>query len=134
MGAIDAATIKWSKAQFQSRQSGLAAPPTPSTPSTSTPSSSTSGVTLEDIMAQLQCMDAHLDTLSDKLCQVNTRVGCIARCQAVIGGFVASPPPTPQASEDEDDDEDDDDDDDATAFDDEDNGNATSSSADEMST
>ena len=53
MGAIDAVTIKWSEAQFQSRQSGSTAPPTPSAPSTSAPSSSTSGVTLRDIMAQL---------------------------------------------------------------------------------
>ena len=37
------------------------------------------GVTLEAIMAQLVCMDARLDTLSDELCQVNTRVGRIAR-------------------------------------------------------
>ena len=29
-------------------------------------------------MAQLVCMDARLDTLSDELCQVNTRVGRIA--------------------------------------------------------
>ena len=30
-------------------------------------------------MAQLMCMDAHLDTLSDELCQVNIRVGRIVR-------------------------------------------------------
>ena len=30
-------------------------------------------------MAQLKCMDARLDTLSDELCQVNTSVGRIAR-------------------------------------------------------
>ena len=41
-------------------------------PSTFAPSSLTSDVTLEAIMAQLQCMDACLDTLSDELCQVNT--------------------------------------------------------------
>ena len=76
--AIDYATVKWSEAQFRLRWCGMAAPPTPSTPSTSTPSSSTSGVTLEDIMVQLQRMDACLDTLSDELCQVNTRVGRIA--------------------------------------------------------
>ena len=85
-------------------------------------------------MVQLQHIYARLDILSDELYQVNTYVGRITQHQAVMGGFVASPPPTPEASEDEDDDEDDDDDDDATAFDDEDNGNATSSSADEMST
>ena len=38
-----------------------------------------SGVTLEDIMAQLQRMDAHLDTFNDELCHMNTRVGRIAR-------------------------------------------------------
>ena len=49
-------------------------PPASSAPSTSTPSS-TGGVTLEAIMAKLVRMDARLDTLSDELCQVNTRVG-----------------------------------------------------------
>ena len=78
MCAIDYATIKWSEAPFRSRRSSTTAPPTPSAPSTSTPSSSMNGVRLEDIMAQLQCMDACLDTLSDGLCQVNTRVGHIA--------------------------------------------------------
>ena len=39
----------------------------PAVPSTSTPSSSNGGLTLETIMAQLQRMDAHLDTLSDEL-------------------------------------------------------------------
>ena len=71
-------------------------------------------------------MDARLDILSNELCQVNTRVGRIARRQAVMGGFIDSPPPAPEASED--------DDDDATAFDGEDDGNASSSNADEMST
>ena len=49
-----------------------------SAPSTSTPSSSASGVTLKAVMAQLKCMNSRLDTLSDELCQVNTRVGRIA--------------------------------------------------------
>ena len=53
MCAIDYAAIKWSVVQFRSRQSGMVAPPTPSTPSTSTPSSSVVGVTLDSIMAQL---------------------------------------------------------------------------------
>ena len=78
MCAIDAATIKWSKVQLRSRRSGTVAPLTSSAPSTSAPSSSVGGVTLDAIMAQLQCMDARLDTLSDELCQVNTRVGRIA--------------------------------------------------------
>ena len=37
-----------------------------------------SDVTLKDIMAQLMRMDARLDTLSDELCQVNTRVEEVA--------------------------------------------------------
>ena len=49
-------------------------------------------------------MDARLDTLSDELCQVNTRVGRIAQRQACLGGFVESPSPSLEASEDEDDD------------------------------
>ena len=116
MGAINTATIKRSETQFQLRRSESAAPPTPSTSSTSAPSSSTSNVTLKDIIAQLQRMDARLDTLSDELCQVNTRGGRIAQCQAIMGSFIASPPPTPEASDDEDD------------------GDASSSSADKMST
>ena len=47
-------------------------------------------------------MDAHLDTLSDELCQVNTRVGRIAWRQACLGGFTASPSPSPKASVDKD--------------------------------
>ena len=49
--------------------------------------------------------DSRLDTLNDELCQVNTRVGCIAQRQAVMGGFTASSSPSPQASEDESDDD-----------------------------
>ena len=57
-------------------------------------------------------MDAHLHTLSDELCQVNTRVGRIARRQARLGGFIESSSPSLEVSEDEDDDGDSDDDDD----------------------
>ena len=103
----------------------MVALPTPSAPSTSTPSSSVGGVTLDAIMTQLQCMDAHLDTFSDELCQVNTHVSHIARWQACLGGFVESPSPPPEAFEDDDDSDSDDDDED---------GDASSSSADEMST
>ena len=110
----------------------MAAPPTPSTPSTIAPSSSMSGVTLEDIMAQLQCMDAHLDTLNDELCHVNTCVGRITRRQAEIGGYTM--PSTLVASTDESDGSDDADDDNATASNDEDDGDASSPSNDEMST
>ena len=83
-------------------------------------------------MAQLQHMDAHLDTLSMELYQVNIRVGRIARRQATMGGYApeASPsPPPPVASDSEDEDNDDGEDDDAS---DDDDGDA--SSTDEMST
>ena len=59
-------------------------------------------------MAQLKHMDARLDTFSDELCQVNTCIGRIARRQAVISGFVASPSPSLEASADEDGDDEDD--------------------------
>ena len=77
--AIDAATVKYSEAQFRSRQTDSVAPPSRSTPSRFTPSSSTSDMSLGDIMAQLECMDARLDTLSTELYQVNVRVGRIVR-------------------------------------------------------
>ena len=89
-------------------------------------------------MAQLQCMDACLDTLSTKLYQVNVSVGRIARQQAIMGGFAseASPPPPLVAFdsdfEDEDDDDGDDNDgDDNDAFDDDDR---DANSTDKMST
>ena len=69
-------------------------------------------------------MDACLDTLSDELYQVNTRVSRIARWQARLGGFVESPSPPPEASGDDDDSDDDDDED----------GDASSPGDDEMST
>ena len=86
-------------------------------------------------MAQLQHMDARLDTLSTELYQVNVHIGRIARRQAIMGGFSpeASPPPPSVASdsdfEDEDEDDDDGDDDDASNDDD-----GDASSTDEMST
>ena len=79
-------------------------------------------------MVQLQRLDAHLDTLFTKLYQVNIRVGCTARRQSRLGGFVESPFPSLEAfetSEDDDDFDDNDDDDD---------GGASSSGIDEMST
>ena len=84
-------------------------------------------------MAQLQCMDARLDTLFTELYQVNVHVGHIARRQAIMGGFSpeASPPPPPVASDSDSEDEDGDDSDDDDASDDDD-GNA--SSTDGMST
>ena len=80
MCAIDHATIKRSEEQFRLRRSGTVASPTPSAPSISASYSFTRRVTLEDIMTQLQHMDARLYTLSDELCLVNTCVGRIARC------------------------------------------------------
>ena len=136
MGAIDAGTVKHSQARFHSRRFDRAAPPTHFAPSTSTPSSSTSNVTLDDIMTQLQLMDTRLDTFSDKSCQVNTRVGHIARRQAEMGDYTV--PSTLVASTNERDGfgsaDVAEDDDDAIASDDEDDGDASSSSADEMST
>ena len=87
-------------------------------------------------MAQLQHMDARLDTLSTELYQVNVRVGRIVRRQAAMGGFAPEPTPSPphpiasdsDAEDDDDDGDDDDDDDDAS----DDDGDA--SSTDEMST
>ena len=52
-------------------------------------------------MTQLVRMDAHLDTLSDELCQVNIRVGHITRRQVVMGGFIVASSLSPEASEDE---------------------------------
>ena len=84
-------------------------------------------------MAQLQHMDARLETLSTELYQVNVRVGCIARRQAAMGGFAPKPTPSPphlvaSNSDAEDDDDDDGDDDDAS------NDDGDASSTDEMST
>ena len=71
--AIDAATIRQSKAQLRPKWPRTET----TTPSASSaPSSSTGGVNLKAVMAQLQRMDACLDTLSDELCQVNTCVDC----------------------------------------------------------
>ena len=83
-------------------------------------------------MAQLQRMDARLDTLSTELYQVNVCVGHIARRQASIGGFAleATPsPPSPMASASEDENDDDGDDNDAS-----DDADGDASSTDEMST
>ena len=63
-------------------------------------------------MAQLQRMYARLDTLTTELYQMNTHIGHIARRQARLSGFVASPSPSPEASEDEDAADGDDDDED----------------------
>ena len=104
----------------------MTTPLAPYAPSTSTPSSSTGGVTLEAVIAQLQRMDARLDTLSDELCQVNARVNHITRWQARLGGFMVFSSPSPDASKDEDDKGDSDD------IDDDKDGDANSSSDDKM--
>ena len=97
MGAIDAATVRRSDAQLRLRrmQTETRAPPDSSAPSTLAPFFSVGGVTLDAIMAWLKCMDARLDTLNDELCQVNTRVGHIARWQVRLGGFIEFPSPSP---------------------------------------
>ena len=82
-------------------------------------------------MAQLQCMDARLNTLSTKLYKVNVCVGRIAKQQMTMGGYApeaSPPPPPPVASDSENEDDDDGDEDDAE---DDDDGDA--SSTDEMS-
>ena len=52
-------------------------------------------------MEQFQRMQANfrgrLDYLADKMCQMNTRVGCIARQQACMAGLAISPSPSPAA-------------------------------------
>ena len=106
----------------------MVAPPTPSAPPTSALSTSAIGVTLDAIVEQFQRMDAFLDTLSTELYQVNTRVSCIARWQARLGGFVESPSPPLEASKTSEDDDDSDDDDD------DEDGDSSSSSTDKRST
>ena len=73
MGAISATSVRRSKAQLQLKRprTELTDPSASTIPSTSAPSSLGGGVTLEVIMAQLQRMNACLNTLSDKFCQVN---------------------------------------------------------------
>ena len=70
MCSIDAATVSRSEAQLRLKRPRIkmATPPTSFVPSTSAPFSSMGIVTFEVVMAQLQLMDAHLDTLSDELC------------------------------------------------------------------
>ena len=87
MCAIEYVTVKRSEAQLRARQSDSAASTSRSAPSRSAPSFFSGDVTLGDVMAQLQRMDACLDTLSTKLYKVNVHVGRIARWQAIIGCF-----------------------------------------------
>ena len=137
MCAIDYATVKRSEAQFRLWQMDSAAPSSRFTPSWSTSSASapsfSSDVSLGDVMAQLQRMDACLDTLSTELYQVNIRVDRIALRRAAMGGFAPEPtpsPPHPVASDSDAEDDDDDGGDDDDALDD----NGDASSTDKMST
>ena len=104
MGAIDANSVQWSEAQPRPKCSHVETTDlaTSAVPSTSAPSSSTGAVTLEAIIVQFQCMDALLDSLTDKLCQVNTCVNHIARQQARLASFTAPSSLSLQASADED--------------------------------
>ena len=126
MGAISAVSVRWSKAQFRPKrpQTETATPPSPSAPS----SSFAGGVVLKAIMAQLKRIDAHLDTLTTELYQVNTHVSRIAWQQARMGGFTASPSPSPSLEAYEDEDADDGSNDD----DDEEDKDASSSSNEQM--
>ena len=70
MGTISAASVRQSEVQLRPNQpwtETTTTPPAPFIPSTSAPSSLSSGVTLEAVMAQFECMDAHLDTLTTEL-------------------------------------------------------------------
>ena len=104
MGAIDAGSVWRSEAQFWPKRPFVETtdPAASVVPSTFDPSSLASDMTLKAIIAQFQCMDARLDTLSDELCQVNTRVSRIAWRQARLGGFATSPSPSLEASTNED--------------------------------
>ena len=83
-------------------------------------------------MAQLQCMDAHLYTLSTELYKVKVHVGRIARRQVTMGGFAPETTPSPPSVDSDSNFDDDDGDDDDASKDDDDDGDA--SSTDEMST
>ena len=80
-------------------------------------------------MAQLQRMNARLDTQSIEMYHMNVCVGCIARRQATMGRFAPDATPSPP-SVGSDSNEDDGDDNDASE--DDDDGDA--SSTNEMST
>ena len=85
-------------------------------------------------MAQLQRIDARLDTFSTELYQVNVHVGHIARRQATMGGFAPEPTPSPPHPIASDSDAEDDDDDDDGNDDDDSDDDGDASSINEMST
>ena len=74
-------------------------------------------------MAQLQRVDAHLDTLFTEMYQMNVRVGRIAQRQVTMGGFAPEATPSPTSVDSNFDDDDGDDDD---ASEDDDDGDASS--------
>ena len=123
IGAIDASSVRRNKAQFRPKRPRVLSTGSTASAITSSfaPSSSAGDMTLDAIMAQLQCMDAHLDTFSYELSQVNTCVGRIAWRHAHLGGFAASPSHSLKASTDED-------------VEDSDDADTNSSSDDEMTT
>ena len=71
----------------------------PSSSSASPSYSSTAKVSLAAFMDQLQLMrtdfGSRLDHIFDEMCQMNTRIGCIACLQSHLGGFAPSPSPKP---------------------------------------
>ena len=88
-------TAKWARVESTSSDAALASRPSSSSAPPS--SSSRAKVSLIAIMDQLQLIRAnfgsHLNHLSDEMCQMNTRIGCIARHQSRLGGFAHSPSP-----------------------------------------
>ena len=104
IGAISKESIRKSAAQLATKRPRMgtmdAAPAAPtSRPSSSSAlsSSSRADVSLIDIMEQLQHMHADfgscLNHLFNEMCQINTRIGRIARHQSRLGGFAPSPSP-----------------------------------------
>ena len=71
----------------------------PSSSSASPSYSSKAKVSLAAFMDQLQLMrtdfGSRLDHIFDEMCQMNTRIGCIACLQSHLGGFAPSPSPKP---------------------------------------
>ena len=103
MGAISKASIWRSDAQLAAKWPHVESTSTDAASASRLSSSSAppSGVeaSLTTIMDQLQLMRANfgscLDHLSDEMCQMNTKIGRIARHQSRLGGFAPSPTPKP---------------------------------------
>ena len=120
MGAISKESIRRSDAQLVPKQPRVKedAALTPCLSSSSTLSSSSSRVeaSVAAIIDQLQHMRAdfgsHLNHISNEMCQMNTRIGRIARRQSYLGNF--APSPSPELADDSSLDGGDDDDEDAS--------------------